>query len=371
MFEVGTVFSILGFGILVFRLGPSAVAVLRGSQASIPKISGLGASHFVSIIVPARNEEANIQKLLESLVLIEQEKLEILIIDDNSDDRTRELVENFSALDSRVRLIVGSLRPEGWTGKNWACLQGAREAKGDWFLFTDADTEHTPASLATALYKCEKESLDLVSAIPFHENSTLFEKLMGPFHLFVFISSSAFSKPRSHALFAIGQYLLFRKASYFKQGTHEAVKMSFSDDLDLAEQCLKNGGRYGLDTSGTIFKVRMYPSFAAFMEGWKRIFRIGFKHARFSRAIEIFLIISCLFESFHFATASRIEALLALGGLFVIAIAQRRYGRFSIGGVVLAPLGIGTFVYLSASAVLDRIRGRDLRWRGRSYKITT
>jgi chlorobactene glucosyltransferase len=371
LFELGTAFSILGFGVLAFRLGPSVLAVLRGSSGSILKPSVPGAAHFVSIIVPARNEETNLPKLLTSLTLIEQEKVEILIVDDNSEDRTREIVEDFSARDSRVRLIKGSVRPQGWTGKNWACLQGAHEAKGEWFLFTDADTEHTPMSLTKALYKCESESLDMMSAVPYHDNSTLFEKLMGPFHLLVFISSSAFSKPRSHALFAIGQYLLFKKDFYLKQGTHEAVKMSFSDDLDLAEQCLKHGGCYGLETSGTIFKVRMYPSFAAFMEGWKRIFRIGFVHARFWRVIEIFLIISCLTESFHFAKASRAEAVLALGGLVLIAFAQRRYGRFSVGGVLLAPLGIGTFVYLSASALLDRIRGRDLRWRGRSYKLTS
>lgn len=370
MIGIGPLFSILGFSVLAYRLGPSVVAVLRAKSVHTKKTSGLESSHFVSIIIPARNEEDNIPKLLTSLTRIEHENLEILVVDDNSEDRTSELVSGFSARDSRVRLINGSARPQGWTGKNWACLQAALEAKGDWLLFTDADTEHMPSSLSKALYKCEADSLDLMSAIPYHENSTLFEKLMGPFHLLIFISSSAFSKPRAGALFAIGQYLLFRKEFYFKQGTHEAVKMSFSDDLDLAEECLRNGGRYGLETSGSIFKVRMYPTFAAFMEGWKRIFRIGFVHARFTRVIEIFLTIACLMESFHFSKASEVEALLALAGLALIAIAQKRYGRFSFGGIVLAPLGIGFFVYLSGSAVLDRLRGRDLRWRGRSYKLT-
>lgn len=350
-------FSALGLLVLIYRLGPAIFA--RRAVVASEVVAN------VSAIIPARNEEANLPKILKSLIQLPFS--EIIVVDDSSDDRTKEIAYEFASRDSRVRVHEGAPKPEGWTGKNWACQQGALISKGDYLLFTDADTEHCEGSLARAL----SLEADLVSALPFHQSETFFEKLMGPFHLLVFISSSAFSKPKRKSLFAIGQYLLFKRDWYFKQGMHEAVKPSFSDDLDLAEICVTTGGIYKLETSGQVFKVRMYLSFNEFIAGWKRIFRVGFGHASFVRVVEIFLVIACLTESFKFARASTAEILMALAGFIIMALAQRRYGNFSWLGPVLAPLGIGTFVYVSASALWDRILRRDLRWRGRSYKLSS
>lgn len=357
------IFSLAGLGVLAVRLVP----VIRGraSSVSVGDADALAgdAEALVSIIVPARNEEANLPKILESLVRLDYPNFEVIVVDDNSEDRTGEIIEQFAARDGRVRAVKGTPRPEGWTGKNWACRRGFEEARGEWLLFTDADTEHRPASLKRMIAL----DADLCSAVPYHETNGFLESLLGPFHILVFLSSSAFGRPRPRALFAIGQYLLFRREQYVRQGQHEAVRMSFSDDLDLAEQCLAHGGRYALDTSGEIFKVRMYADAAAFFAGWKRIFRIGFAHARVFRAIEIFLVIACLMTSFHAPNTP--ELACAAGGIALLALAERRYGAFSPLGAVLAPIGVFTFIAVSAAALFDRITGRDLRWRGRSYKV--
>ncbi len=351
------ILSILGLSVLLIRLGP---AILRSRKSAAVPIG----SFDVSVIVPARNEEANLDKILSSLLRLQVR--EIIVINDRSEDRTQEIAEGFAARDARVRVLEGAPRPTGWAGKNWACQQGALVATGDSLLFTDADTEHLEGSLETMIAL----NADLASALPYHSNTSLIEKWMGPFHMLVFISSSAFSKPRRGSLFAIGQYLLFKRAWYFQQGAHEAIAASLADDLDLAERCLELGGTYSLDRSGRIFRVRMYASFAAFIEGWKRIFRVGFQHASVLKIMEIVVVIACLTESFRFFRATPLETLMALAGLFILGLAQRRYGDFSLFGVLLAPLGIGTFVYVSASALLDRILGRELRWRGRRYKLT-
>jgi glycosyltransferase involved in cell wall biosynthesis len=356
------ILSALGLLVLLMRLGP---AIFRKSHNHTRLARSDKESPSVSVIIPARNEETNLPTILTSLVALTVQ--EIIIINDHSEDRTREIAQRFADRDARVRVIDGEERPEGWTGKNWACQQGALISMGDYLLFTDADTEHLDGSLERVL----SLNANLASAIPYHSTQTWMEKLLGPFHMLVFISSSAFLKPKPKSLFAIGQYLLFQREWYFAQGMHEAVKGSLADDLDLAERCLQMGGNYQLETSGEIFKVRMYDSFAAFVAGWRRIFRVGFQHANLLRVVEVFAIISCLTESFRFAKATPQETLCAVAGLVLIALAQRRYGQFSLLGAILAPIGIGTFVYVSAAALLDRILGRDLRWRGRSYKLSS
>jgi glycosyltransferase involved in cell wall biosynthesis len=352
------ILSALGLLVLFFRLG---LAIVSGRCRKTPSAE----VPSVSVIIPARNEEANLPKVLSSLLRLRVS--EVIVIDDASEDRTRAVAAEFAARDSRVRVLEGAPRPAGWAGKNWACQQGALISTGEYLLFTDADTEHVDGSLERMVGL----GADLASALPFHQSGTWLEKLMGPFHLLVFISSSAFSKPRASSLFAIGQYLLFKRDWYFKQGMHEAIRGSFADDLDLAKRCLGLGGRYQIETSGEIFKVRMYDSFTAFVAGWRRIFRVGFQHASLLKVAEVVVVIACLTESFRFARATPSETLCALGGLVIMALAQRRYGQFSVFGAILAPLGIGTFVYVSAAALLDRVLGRDLRWRGRRYKLST
>lgn len=360
------ILSALGLLVLLLRLGPAAFARPRRRFGADGGAAQAGAAELrVSVVIPARDEERNLPVLLSSLLALRVS--EIIVVDDGSRDRTRTIAEEFAARDSRMRVLAGEPRPVGWAGKNWACQQGALAATGDYLLFTDADTEHVEGSLERMIAL----DADLASALPYHRSETGLERWMGPFHMLVLISSSAFSKPRRGSLFAIGQYLLFKRSWYLQQGQHEAIKGSLADDLDLAERCLALGGRYALETSGEIFKVRMYESFAAFLAGWRRIFRIGFRHAKWLRVVEIVAVIGCLTESFRFLRATAPETLMALAGLVLIALAQRRYGQFSLLGVLFTPLGIGTFVFVSATALLDRVLGRDLRWRGRRYKLSS
>ena len=131
----------------------------------------------VSIIVPARNEEASLATCLESLVAQQGVPFEILVVDDHSTDRTREIASTFAsgrpgtarpgtARQTSVRVIEAGPLPTGWTGKNNAVCTGAREAKGEWLLFTDADTVHLPGSLARALKEAEENGADLLSYSP-------------------------------------------------------------------------------------------------------------------------------------------------------------------------------------------------------------
>jgi glycosyltransferase involved in cell wall biosynthesis len=379
--------SYLGLALVAYRLLPT-LPVNRGAAQAEERVGNEGLSRAqvglgsesstgapvgtdgerVSIVVPARNEEANLPALLTSLLALQSCEIDIIVVDDGSRDRTPEIVSEFASRDPRVRLLRGEPRPPAWAGKNWACHQGAQVATGDFILFTDADTVHRPAGLLSALNELKSGDLDLLSALPYHLCPSLWEKLLGPFQMMVFISSAAFSKPRDNQLFAIGQFLLFKKKSYFAQGGHFAIQESLADDLDLAKLCMKTGGKYGVDKSGEVYDVRMYPNFFEFVNGWRRIFRIGFSHASLSRVIEVYLVIACLMMNFRFSKASAAEALASVLAIVIFVLAQRRYGRFSWLGPVLTPFSLGVFVYVSGLSAVDRALKRDLKWRGRKYK---
>ncbi len=363
------IFSILGLAVLLFRLAPSLFRRHERVTAELETAKSDTPLALTSIIIPARNEAANLPTLLQSLMKLEQVRFEVIVVDDNSTDETPVIVTEFASRDPRLTLLRGSPRPEGWSGKTWACEQGAANAQGGWLLFTDADTEHSPQSLALTLEQMRNEKLDMLSATPYHETATWFDPLMGPFHIMVLIGSSAFSKPSPDRVFAIGQYLLFKRDSYFRQGTHTAVKESFCEDLELAQACLARGGRYALNQSGQVFCVKMYGSLPEFIAGWRRIFRLGFGHSSMTAALEIFVVVACVFESFRFSSATPLEGGLALGSLLIFGSTQKKFGQFSWVGMLTAPFSIAVFIVVSGLALYDRVFGRDLRWRGRSYKI--
>jgi cellulose synthase/poly-beta-1,6-N-acetylglucosamine synthase-like glycosyltransferase len=299
--------------------------------------------------------------------------LEVVVVDDESADRTAEIVVTFAndnpAL--KIKLIKGKPRPNGWTGKNWACHQAFEAASGDWLLFTDADTEHASASLERAVTRMREENLDLLTATPFHRCETLWEKLLGPFQVFMFIATAAFSKPRPGRVFAIGQYLLFRRAAYLKQGGHERIRDVLCDDLELAHHCLKSGGTYAVEGGGEpLFRVRMYGSFLDFVRGWRRIFRLGFRHAKVSSSIEMYFVVAALTGSMKFFSAGWILSAVMVSSAVFLGIAQKRFGEFSWVGVVLLPFSLTIFVVISLLSVWDLATNQAYEWRGRSYSDT-
>ena len=176
----------------------------------------------VTIVVPARNEEACLGDCLASLVGQKGVTLEIIVVDDHSTDRTAEIARSFAG----VWIISPGPLPEGWTGKNYAIVAGLREARGEWLLFTDADTVHVPGSLARALSEAKKERADLLSYSPEQVVVTLAEKAVMPV---IFAELAAqyppekVSEPGSGVVAANGQFMLVNSGVYKKVGGHRAV----------------------------------------------------------------------------------------------------------------------------------------------------
>src|ERR1700741_3185007 len=195
----------------------------------------------VSVIVPARNEEASLRACLESLVAQQGITFEIIVVDDGSTDRTRAIAESFP----EVRLIEPGPLPPGWTGKNNAVTAGAREARGEWLLFTDADTVHKAGSLAPAVAETEQHHAALLSSFPAQEVHGFWEKAVMPV-IFAELARtyrpSDVSDPRSPAAAANGQYLLITRSAYDAVGGHAAIATTLLEDVALA-RAVKASGR--------------------------------------------------------------------------------------------------------------------------------
>jgi glycosyltransferase involved in cell wall biosynthesis len=226
----------------------------------------------VSAVVPARNEEAVIAACVESLA-VQREIAEILVIDDQSSDHTAEIVRALSLKYPNVKLIEATDLPPGWVGKNNAVWIGAREAQSEWLLFTDADAVHSPDSAAKALSIAAENGVALVSFSPEQVMETWYEKAAIPY-VFTRLNSrfrfADVNESKNSMAAANGQFILIRRDAYDAVGGHASIAGELLEDVALAERVKAAGYRIWFGSGMGIVRVRMYRSFPAMWEGWKK-----------------------------------------------------------------------------------------------------
>jgi len=246
--------------------------IQRAASSSVSDSASRSVSTGVSAIVPARNEEAVIATCLESLVA-QPEITEVIVVDDESTDRTAEIVREVATRRGKVRLLESGGPPDGWVGKNYALSVGAREAKGDWLLFTDADAEHLPGSTAQALERARESGAALVSFSPEQITERWYDRALLPFvycRLTKLYSYDAVNDPKSGVAAANGQYLMMHRATYEAIGGHGSVAGEVLEDVALARIAKRAGHGIWFGSGSGAVRVRMYRSFAAMWEGWKK-----------------------------------------------------------------------------------------------------
>src|SRR5580704_764820 len=248
-------------------------------------------SPVVSVIVPARNEEASLAACLESLIKQTGILFEIIVVDDGSSDRTLEIARSFPS----VKVIEAPPLPPGWSGKNNAVTAGARAARGRWLLFTDADTVHLPASLPRSVTEAEQNRMALLSYSPEQEVHGVLEKAVMPVifaELAATYRPSQVSDPRSSA--AAGQYLLVSREAYDAVGGHAAIANSLLEDVALAKKVKQSRRKIFFRYGGDAVRTRMYRSFAQLREGWTKNLALLFTspvRIAMLRALEFVLIV--------------------------------------------------------------------------------
>jgi chlorobactene glucosyltransferase len=267
---------------------------------------------FVSILVPARDEERNVETCVRSLLKQQYPNYEVIVLNDHSTDSTGAILQRLANKDSRLRVIDGDVLPEGWPGKHWACHQLAKAAKGDFILFTDADTCHEPNALACAVAAAQQNNASLVTAIPCEEVHSWGERLIVPFISFAMTSflplHLAQKKQLAPLSVTIGQFMLFRRSVYEEIGGYSAACQNVNDDVMLGRILMQKGYRWMiLDGTDTI-SCRMYHSFNEAVDGFsKNVF--GF----FNYVILPYVFVWCA-VMFLFLEPLRILAIAAVSG---------------------------------------------------------
>jgi chlorobactene glucosyltransferase len=225
---------------------------------------------LVSAIVPARDEEENIARAVESLAA-QKELLEIIVVNDQSTDRTAAILGELAERVPQLKTIEIDSLPDGWVGKNYALWRGAEKAEGEWLLFTDADAVHLPGSTRRALECAVETGAELVSFSPEQETKKWWERALIPF-VFARLAERfryrLINDPHSPAAAANGQYILIRRDVYQAIGGHRAVSAEVLEDVILAYRAKAAGHRIYFGPGTGIVRARMYSTFGAMWQGW-------------------------------------------------------------------------------------------------------
>jgi glycosyltransferase involved in cell wall biosynthesis len=327
---------------------------------------------IVSVIVPARNEEASIGPCLESLTAQEGVSREIIAVDDGSTDRTREIAQSFDG----VRVIAAGVLQEGWTGKNNAVWTGAQAAQGEWLLFTDADTVHRPGSLARSVAEAKERGAELLSYSPEQVVGGFAEMAVMPV-IFAELAAqyrpSEVSDPASSAAAANGQYVLVKRTAYEAVGGHAAVAGEILEDVALARAVKASGRRIFFRYGGDAVRTRMYRSFAQLREGWSKNLVLLFPRPlalAAKRMAEFGLLLASMVLLIACALRGDAEGIVLSGAAFVVVAGflwkRIRRAHFSWKANLLAPFGLLLFAYLLMRSRHLYKKG-VIPWKGRNY----
>jgi chlorobactene glucosyltransferase len=238
----------------------SNLRLLRRSRKHTPP----GELPQVSILVPARNEENNIRRCVESLLAQDYPYFDVLVLDDQSSDGTLRILREMAGVSPRLKILEGNPGTDAQSGKNWACSQLASQARGDLLYFTDADTVHQPESLRLLVTAVIGEDADLLTGFPGQQTLTWGECLLVPFFSWAslcFVPLGLAYRLRLRVItVAVGQVMLFRRVAYQEIGGHASLGMAIVDDLLLARKVKAAGYRWRVARLSDLVTCRMYRS---------------------------------------------------------------------------------------------------------------
>jgi cellulose synthase/poly-beta-1,6-N-acetylglucosamine synthase-like glycosyltransferase len=344
---------------------------------------------LVSILIPARNEEHNIGNCLASLSKLDYPHFEVLVIDDRSTDKTAAIIEEFSSRDPHIRLIRNTELHEGWTGKNFALFKGQSQAKGQWLLFSDADTTHAPQSLSQSVQFAQDLDLPMITLLPHLVGETFWEKLLQPIAgaiLMISFPPTKANDPKSPVAFANGQYILIQRKLYDRIGTHEGLKGYFLEDIAMAKVAKSLGVPVRVVVTPSLYATRMYKTLAEIWHGWSRIYYYIFEKQLLRLVLSIvgIVVVSLLpvFALFGPIGWWLVTGELSYYALMILAMAVIQFliSRFvtfqyyALTGSnpyysLLNPLGLLIVMGILGDSIVKIYSKKGMSWRGTTYAM--
>ena len=339
---------------------------------------------LVSILIPARNEAENISRCLKSLLRQDYTNLEIIVLNDSSTDNTSKVVEGIAKKDSRIRLVEGAPLEDGWTGKNFASHQLSKLAKGEYFIFTDADTVHFPNSISSAFGALINTKIDALSIYPRQLMVTFWERMSVPIiniALQCFLPFILIKKTKGPLICtAIGQFMMFKKEAYEKAGGYESIKGHLVDDIQMSKRIKKAGYKFMVfDGKNTIF-CRMYKNLNGVVVGLTKSMYPAFNGnvvALFSLTgiFSVSLLIPFIMlplGAFVFDWSSAVIRLMIIQVIVVLVIKTMlaiRYKQKMID-IVLTPVSMAIIDALIFISFFQAKYGEGLTWKDRVYDVS-
>ncbi len=335
----------------------------------------------LTMLVAAKDEEANIGRCVEGLRAQNYPNLELVFVNDRSSDRTGRILDEAAKQDPRVTALhVRQLR-EGWFGKNNAMREGVERAGGRWLCFSDADCAYdSPKLLAAAMRYAMAENIDFLSVLPKLEAHTFWERVVQPVAGAVMVfwfPPQKVNSPASPRAYANGAFMLMSRETYDAIGGHEPVRTQVNEDMHMARLAKQAGRRLRVVRSQGLYRVRMYTGFREIWRGWSRIF-----YGCFGTLPRLLISVAflSLFSLSPYVTllasplAGAAWPAFALAGLAAIVAQQSVLWRFwalsqiKPAWALTYPIGAAICLGMTFSAI-GRLGGvRTTTWRGTTYR---
>jgi GT2 family glycosyltransferase len=348
----------------------------------------------LSVIIPARNEEDCVGECVRSLVVQEEDEWklgvdwEILVVNDASTDRTREIAAGFAG----VTVIDAPKLEKGWTGKASACWAGYERSRGKWLLFTDADTIHEPGKARLAIIEAERHEMGMLSYSPRQIVRGLAQRALMPLvfgDLAATYTPARVNDPANPVAAANGQFLLVRRDVYETIGGHAAVKGAVLEDVELASLVKRQKLGLRFRYAPEAVTARMYRSFGAMVEGWTKNLALLFGNAPMLAGMKLLQLgvlagvpaLTCflwwLRTSHPWMNPGVLGTPMATAALVLVWVRAlwglyRRVAKsnFPFRDCVLAPLGIPLYSWLLWRSWFRVTVVKQVVWKGREQKIS-
>ena len=358
--------------------------ILLSNLLSFPRLKECDAvsrNAEVSVLIPARNEAAVIGETVRSLLRQSHSRMELLILNDGSDDETGEVAVDASENDKRLRVINGSPVPRGWIAKNWACHQLAAKASGEILIFADADVKWRPRALDSLLCEIEGTGAGMLAVMPTQETVSWPERLCVPLMalaIHAYLPAATVHRT-THPLLAAanGQCIAFRRGAYEKIKGHASVRGNILDDIGLARRVKGAGLPLRMAEADGLITCRMYRDWKTVREGYAKNILAGFGGVAGLFAGTVFhwtvfvvpwglLILGFTGEGVPWHPY---WALLLVGaGVCVRAISALRTGQ-RVGDALLLPVSVLLMTGIAVQAVWWQWRYGGPLWKGRRAVI--
>jgi chlorobactene glucosyltransferase len=336
----------------------------------------------VSIIIPARNEESSLWDCLQSARDQLHENIEIIVLDDASEDGTPEIIQQHASEDDRILALLGdgAPLPADWFGKPWALQRAQKKATGEWLAFIDADVQLAPEAISTALGYVESQELDMLTGVGDLTVDTFWERVLQPAVGGLILAGNSLSEVndpnKKDKNLANGQFIFVSRKSYDEIGQHNCVQRNILDDVGIARALVASNKNYHCLFLHELFSCRMYTSLGEIWEGWSKNLFAGLRYSWPNLAMALF---------FTFAFSVLGQLLLLLGIMNIVSTETLLWGlamTLSCQSLRLAmdirrkqPIVYGLshsianimVMGILINSALSTFRG-TVRWKGRIYQ---